>query len=97
MQFLVNLLSKNFGSNIFQFCGYRRQRKCQKSFNQIFKIGWFSWYHSYVFFKTYVKLTDAEFNAESIGTSFKSQKWKIKKLVCSFLIALFHFETNLIK
>ena len=34
---------------------------------------------------------------ESIGTDVKSQKSKTKKLVCPFLIALFHFETNLIK
>ena len=38
-----------------------------------------------------------EFNAESIGTNFKSQKWKTRKLVCHFLIALFHFKTNIIK
>ena len=35
--------------------------------------------------------------AESIGTNFKSQKWKSKTLVCPFHISLFHFETNLIK
>ena len=32
-----------------------------------------------------------------MSTNFKSQKWKSKKLVCPFLIALFLFETNLIK
>ena len=42
-------------------------------------------------------MPDAEYNAELIGTNFKSQKWKTKKLVCPFLIAHFHFETNLIK
>ena len=31
------------------------------------------------------------------GWYFKFQKWKPRKLVCPFLIALFHFETNLIK
>ena len=30
-----------------------------------------------------------QINAESIDTDFKSQKWKSKKLVCFFLIALF--------
>ena len=39
---------------------------------------------------------DAEFNSERIGTNLKSQKWKTKKLVCSFLLAPFHFEINLI-
>ena len=49
------------------------------------------------YLKKWVRLFDAEFNAESIGINFKSQKWKSKKLVCSFLIALFHFDTNLTK
>ena len=40
---------------------------------------------------------DAEFNAELIGTNFRSQKLKTKKLVCPFLVILFHFETNLIR
>ena len=39
---------------------------------------------------------DAKFNPEWIGTNIKSQKWKTKKLVCPFLLALFHFETHLI-
>ena len=39
---------------------------------------------------------DVEFNSEWIGTNLKSQKWKTKKLVCPFLLAPFHFETNLI-
>ena len=30
-----------------------------------------------------------QINAESINTDSKSQKWKSKKLVCFFLIALF--------
>ena len=46
---------------------------------------------------TLVKLPDAEFNAESIGANLKSQKWKTKKAACLFPIALFNFETNLIK
>ena len=46
---------------------------------------------------TLVKLPDAEFNAESIGANFKSQKWKTKKAACPFPIALFNFETSLIK
>ena len=37
------------------------------------------------------------FSAESTGTNSKSQKWKTKKFACPFLIALFYFETNLIK
>ena len=43
------------------------------------------------------QLPDTEVNAESIGTSFKSQKWESKKLVSPFLTSLFHFETSLIK
>ena len=49
------------------------------------------------FWKKWVKEPDAEINAESIGTNFKSWKWKSKKLVCPFLIALFYIETYLIK
>ena len=49
------------------------------------------------FLKKMSSLPNTEFNAESIGTSFTSQKWRSKKLVSTFLIALFHFETNLIK
>ena len=37
-RFLVNFLSKNFGSNIFQFCGYRSQWTFQKNFNPDFQI-----------------------------------------------------------
>ena len=46
--------------------------------------------------KKMVMVPDAEFNPEWIGTNLKSQKWKTKKLVCPFLLAPFHFETNLI-
>ena len=49
-----------------------------------------------ILWKKQVESTEAEFNAETIGTDFKSQKLKTKKLVCPFLIALFYFETNLI-
>ena len=45
----------------------------------------------------FFRLPNAQCNAESIGTNFKSKKGKSKKLVCPFLIALFHFGTNLIK
>ena len=95
-QNFVNLL-KNFGSNIFQFCSYRSQRTFQKNFSWIFKVGCFSWYHAYIFEKKWATLPDEEFNAESIGTNFKSQKWKCEKLKYPFLIGLFNFETNLIK
>ena len=49
------------------------------------------------FLPTWVRLPDAEFNAESICTKFKSQKLKSKQRVCLFLIALFPFEFNQIK
>ena len=49
------------------------------------------------FLKNMSQLPSIEFNAESIGTSPKSQKWKSKKRVCPFQIALFYFKTNLIK
>ena len=49
------------------------------------------------FWKNWVRLPDAEFNAESISTNFKFQNWERKKFECLFLIAFFHFETNLIK
>ena len=37
-RFLVSFLSKKFGSNIFQFCGYRSQKTFQESFNPDFQI-----------------------------------------------------------
>ena len=40
---------------------------------------------------------EVEFNAKSSGTNFKSQKLKSKNLLFPLLIALFHFETYLIK
>ena len=49
------------------------------------------------FWKKTVRLSDAEFNDESLGTNLKSQKLKTKKLVYPFLLVVFHFETNLIK
>ena len=39
------------------------------------------------FLKKLSWVPNTEFNAESVGTSFKSQKWKSKKLVCPFLVA----------
>ena len=67
------------------FCSYRSQRTFQKNSNSDFQV--------WLLFTP----TKAEFNAESIGNNLQSQKWKRKKLVYPFLIALFHFETNLIK
>ena len=64
----------------------------RKFLTWILKFGFFSRYHAYIF-EDKVKLPDAEFNAESTDTHFQPQKWKRKKLVCPFLIALFHFET----
>ena len=49
------------------------------------------------YLKKQARFPDAEFNAESIDTNFKYQKLKTEKLVCPFSIALFHFETNVIK
>ena len=40
-RFLVNFLQKNFGSNIFQFCGYISQRTFQKNFNPDFQLASF--------------------------------------------------------
>ena len=37
-RFLDNFLQKKFGSNIFQFCGYRSERTFQKNFNPDFQI-----------------------------------------------------------
>ena len=88
---------KKICSNIFQFCGYRSQRTFQKNFNPDFQI-WLLFLVPFLHvFKIYVTWPEAEFKSESIGTSFKSQKWKTKKLVCPFLIVLFYFETNLIE
>ena len=67
------------------FCSYRSQRTFQKNSNSDFQV--------WLLFTP----TKAEFNAESIGNNLQSQKWKREKFVYPFLIALFHFETNLIK
>ena len=66
----------------------------RKVLTQIFKFGCFSWYHVYIFHENDA---DAKFNAKSIRTNFKYQKLKAKKLVYPFLVAVLHFETNLIK
>ena len=49
------------------------------------------------FLKKKIRYAEVEFNAQSIGNNFRSQKLKTKKLLCSFLIRVFYFETNLIK
>ena len=92
-----NFCKKKFGSNVSQFCGYRSHRTFQRNFNPHFQI-WLVFLVPFLHvLRTSVNLADAEFNAESIGTIFESQKWKSKKLLCPFLIALFYFETKLIK
>ena len=49
------------------------------------------------FFKTRQDtFCDTEFDAELKGNNFKSQKGKTRKLIWFLLIALFHFEINLI-
>ena len=68
--------------------------------NQIFKFDCTSWYYAYISQKKKKKKNlrnEVEFNAKSIDTNLKSQKSKSKILVFPFLIALFHFETYLIK
>ena len=67
-----------------------------KTLTWIFKFGCFSWYHTHILEKKKVRSPNAELNAKSNVTYFKSQKRKTRKLVCPFLIAPFHFETNLI-
>ena len=83
---------KNFGSSTFQFRGNRLQRTFQKLLNLDFQVWLLLLVRCLHFWK---KKIFAEFNAKSIGTN--SQNLKTKKLVCSFLIALLHFETYLIK
>ena len=63
----------------FQHFPVLQLRAFQKKINLDFQV----WLLILVF------LLDAEFNAESIGTHFKSQKLKTKKLVFLFLIAHF--------
>ena len=85
---------KNFGSSTFQFCGNRLERTFQKLFNMNFQVWLLLLVRCLHFWK---KINFAEFNAKSIGINFKSQNLKTRRLVCSFLIALLHFETYLIK
>ena len=44
----------------------------RKILTQIFKFGCFFWYHAYIFETKWVRFSDAELNAASIGTNFKS-------------------------
>ena len=65
-----------------------------KKLTRIFKLGCFPWYHAYIFETKWVRFPGAEQNTVSIDINFKSQKWKSRKILFPFLIALFHFETN---
>ena len=67
----------------------------RKNLTWIFKFGWFSWYHFYVFQKVKLNylMQNSMVTVFAIGTNFKSQKNEKPK--SSY--ALFHIETNLIK
>ena len=82
---------------ISSFAAIGHKEHFRKNVAHIFKFCCFTWYHFYISEKKSDRFPDAEFNVEAIGTNFKSQKLKTKKLVCAFLIVRFHFETNLIK
>ena len=88
-------IHKKFGRTTFQFWGHWSQRTFRKSFNLDFKFCCFSGTWS-IILKKKVTFCNAEFNAESNGTNFKSQKPKTRKFVCPFLIAFFNSKTNLI-
>ena len=94
------LLLKNVGFNIFQFCSYRPQMTFQKNLDPDFQV-WLLWlkYGTTIisFLKKWVRFSDAEFNSKPIGINFKFQKWKRKKLICYFLLASFYFEFSFIK
>ena len=78
-RFLVNFLSKYFGVNIFQFCGYRWQRTFQKDLNADFQV-WLLFLVPHLYFwKKWATFPDSEINAESICTNLKSQKLKKQK------------------
>ena len=86
------LLLKNVGFNIFQFCSYRSQMTFQKNLDPDFQV-WLLWLKFGTtiisFLKKRVRFSDAEFNAKPIGINFKSQKRKRKKLICFFYLLLF--------
>ena len=67
----------------------------RKNLTWIFKFGWFSWYHFYVYQKVKLNylMQNSMVTVFAIGTNFKSQKNEKPK--SSY--ALFHIETNLIK
>ena len=58
----------------------------RKILTQFFEFCCSPRYHALIFEKIIVQLHDPEFNTESIGTNFKSQKSKTKKLACPFYI-----------
>ena len=96
IQFLANFLEKVFVVALFVAIGHKEHFR-ENNLTRIFKFCCFSGYHTYIFEKKKVRSLQAEFNFETIGTNFKSQKLNAKKLVCLFLIALFNFEATLIK
>ena len=73
------LLVKKLGYNTFPFRGYRSQR--------VFKFGYFSWYHTYIFEKIGLDIP-IEFNARSNQISNpkrKNQKACVSFSNCPFL------------
>ena len=100
---ISNLLSHQFSpventrSLVSNFAATGHKGRFRKILTYIFRFGCFSWYHPHIFEKN-----DLDFLLQNIILNWnapflRSQKSKPKKLVCPFLLALFHFETNLIK
>ena len=77
------------------FAAINHKGHFRKVLTGIFKFGWFSWYNSYIFKK--VKLNYLIQNWWFNWHQFQIPPKKTKKLVCTFIIALFRFETNLIE
>ena len=71
---------KKIGSNAFQFCSHRSQR--------VFKSGCFFWYHTYIFEKKMNRISWCRTQFWIDWHQLQIPKWKIKKLVRPFLIAL---------
>ena len=103
-----NSCKQKFASNTFEFCGYRSQRIFRFGWFhprpqlKIFQncsgdeVGLLFLVPHLHFWNKWVRNPDKKFNAEPIGTNFKSQNEKPKSS-CAFSNFFFYFETNLIK
>ena len=89
---------KNLIPTFSNFVATNHKVHFRKVLTQILKFRCFSWYHAYIFVnnKSNIPMQNLMLNRLAPISNPKNEKAK-SSLVCPFLIALFHFETYLIK